>query len=73
MIVCALAAGMAQAAQRVTILQEETAPQTAYAARKLGETLAERGYEVTRERASDNLVISLALHADHLYRPRSFE
>jgi glycosyl hydrolase family 20 len=66
MIVYCLGAGMAQAAQRVTILQQESAPQTAYAARKLGAALAERGYEVRREHASDSLVISLAVRADRL-------
>src|SRR6185295_19309870 len=66
MLVYCLGAGMAQAAQRVAILQEETSPQSAYAARKLRAAITERGYEVKRERTSGNLVITLAAHSDRL-------
>lgn len=65
LMACCLAAGTAWA-QRVTILHDETVPQAAYAARKLGEALAERGYDVRPERTGYDHLVSLAVHPQRL-------
>jgi hypothetical protein len=53
-------------AQSVAILHEEAVPQAAYAARRLGEALAERGYEVRGERTGYDYLVSLAVHRGRL-------
>jgi len=65
MIVCCLLTGVVWA-QPVTIVYEETVPQAAYAARKLGEALAETGYKVGTERTGYKYLISLAVHQGRL-------
>jgi hypothetical protein len=64
-ILLSLLAGSASA-QSVAILHEEAVPQAAYAARKLGEALVERGYELRRERTGYDSLISLAVHPGRL-------
>ncbi|MBW3628418.1 MAG: hypothetical protein KY464_03890 [Gemmatimonadetes bacterium] len=53
-------------AQRVTILHDGAAPQAAYAARKLGEALTERGYQLLAERIGYDVLVSLAVHPERL-------
>lgn len=65
MLVCWLASG-ASAAQSVSIVYEEAVPQAAYAARKLGEALAERGYKVNSGRTGYDYLVSLAVHRNRL-------
>lgn len=65
MLVCCLASGTS-AAQSVSIVYEEAVPQAAYAARKLGEALAERGYKVKSERTGYDYLVSLAVHRNRL-------
>ncbi|HET9396704.1 MAG TPA: glycoside hydrolase family 20 zincin-like fold domain-containing protein, partial [Nitrospiraceae bacterium] len=60
-----LAAGSAMA-QNVALLFEHSVPQAAYAARKLGETLAAQGYRVTQQRSNYDYLISLAEHPEGL-------
>ena len=50
----------------VTILHEKAVPQAAYAARKLGEALAERDYEMTPERTGNGFCITLAVDGSRL-------
>src|SRR5262245_42689683 len=50
-------------AQDVEILHDQTVPQAAYAARKLGESLAERGYRVGNGKLADEYVVKLAVNA----------
>ncbi len=65
-----LAAGPAQA-QQVSIVFDEALPQAAYAARKLTEALAERGYQVQQGRPGYDHLVSLAVHRERL-RPEAF-
>jgi hypothetical protein len=60
-----LAAGSAMA-QNVALLFEHSVPQAAYAARKLGETLAAQGYRVTQQRSGYEYLISLVEHPEGL-------
>jgi hypothetical protein len=51
-----LSAGVAQATT-VSLVHDSSSPQAAYAARKLGATLTERGYTVGKRKDSDLLVV----------------
>ena len=53
-------------AQTVTVLHDEAVPQAAYAARQLGEALAERGYEVQAGRTGADHLVSLTVHPGRL-------
>lgn len=53
-------------ATRVTLLHDQAVPQAAYAARKLGEALTERGYEVNPEHVGYDVLVSLAVNRDRL-------
>src|SRR5687768_7664570 len=50
-------------ARPVAILHDEAIPQAAYAARKLGEALVQRGYDVERKPARNSLRITLTAEA----------
>jgi hypothetical protein len=53
-------------AQRVAILHDVDSPPAAYAARKLGEALAARNYEVIGSRTGYDHLVSLAVHPARL-------
>lgn len=65
LVFCCLVAGTS-CSQDVTILYEEDVPQSAYAARKLGEALAEQGYRVKTEQTDHDFLISLSVHPTRL-------
>jgi len=48
--------------QAVTILHNNDVPQEAYAARKISETLVDKGYTITSSHTTYDYLISLALH-----------
>lgn len=52
--------------ERVFILRDDSIPQAAYAARKLGEALAQAGHEVIAERAGYDVLVSLAVNSGGL-------
>lgn len=52
--------------ERVFILRDDSIPQAAYAARKLGEALAQAGHEVIAERAGYDVLVSLAVNSGRL-------
>ncbi len=62
---CGLVAGTVRP-QTVTILHDEDVPQAVYAARKLGEALADRGYEVTPDHTGYDYLVSLAVNRHRL-------
>ncbi|MEJ2080413.1 MAG: hypothetical protein P8020_21540 [Acidobacteriota bacterium] len=70
LFVCGLAAGAARS-QSVTILHDETVPQAAYAARKLGEALSEQGYRVIPDHTGYDYLVSLAVN-HHRLGPEAF-
>ena len=53
-------------AQRVQVLHDVEVPQAAYAARKVSEALAERGYTVVAKRETYDHLISLGMNAHRL-------
>jgi hypothetical protein len=65
-----LSAGSA-GAQRVAILHDETDPQAAYSARRVGESLAEAGYALHPDSTGYDFLIDLSVHPDRL-GPESF-
>ncbi|WP_341938550.1 glycoside hydrolase family 20 zincin-like fold domain-containing protein [Marinimicrobium sp. C2-29] len=65
LLVSCLNAGAAWA-QKVTLVFDEELPQAAYAARKLGEALDERGYEVGDRRRGYDQLVSLSVHPERL-------
>ena len=64
-IICCLAAGTVRA-ESVTIVHDKDIPQAVYAARKLGEALAEQGYTLRSQHTGYDYLISLALHPGRL-------
>lgn len=56
----------AACAQEVTLVYDETVPQEAYAARKLGEALEEQGYELGSDRSGYDHLVSLSVHEERL-------
>jgi hypothetical protein len=65
LIVSCVVAGAASA-QSVAILSQEADPRAEYAARKLGDALTERGYEVRAERTANDYLIALTVDGDRL-------
>lgn len=65
LIVSCLLAATARS-ERVFILRDDSIPQAAYAARKLGEALAQAGHEVIAERAGYDVLVSLAVNSGRL-------
>ncbi|MBN2371964.1 MAG: hypothetical protein JXO72_15895 [Vicinamibacteria bacterium] len=64
-VVSCLSGGLAQAAA-VAILHDHDVPQAAYAARKLGEALVERGYTLASQHTDHDHLISLAAYPGRL-------
>ena len=56
----------AACAQEVTLVYDETVPQEAYAARKLGEALEEQGYELGSDRSGYDHLVSLSVREERL-------
>ena len=64
--VAILAASTAQA-RSVSIVHDAASPQASYAARKLGDALRERGYEVrSAERGAAGFAVRLGIHPERL-------
>jgi hypothetical protein len=55
-------------AEKVYLLHDADVPQSAYAARKLGEELVRQGHELVADRAQSDRLISLAVHGQRLGR-----
>ena len=65
-LVATLAASTVHAGS-VSIVHDAASPQASYAARKLGEALRERGYEVrSAERGASGFVVRLGIHPERL-------
>lgn len=65
LLLSALSANNANATS-VSLLHDKSQPQAAYAARKLGEALTERGYTVRSERTGYDYLVSIGVHAERL-------